>query len=213
MRAHSFIVSACAALAFGAVSASAQDNTVNAAAPQGRPVIAAGTVVQISIVNLISSKVAQPRDMFPIELAEPIKVGDQILVPAGVTGEGEVVDAGDGGFGGAPAKLVLAVRYINVNGERMPLRGASFAEGKSTATSVAVVSAIPVVGLASLFMKGGNIDVPAGTRASAKVSADFVIPPLSATVVNEAESPAIAPASSEQPKLDAIPASADGESP
>jgi hypothetical protein len=177
-----------------------------------QPTIAADTIVDITLVESVSSRIAKPRDSFIIELAEPIKLGEQVLIPSGVRGVGEVVDAGKGGFGGKPGKLVLAARYLDVNGQRLSLRGLKVGVGgKDYSNQVLAVSLVPYLGIASLFMTGGNIEVPAGTRSSAKVSAPFVVPvdpvivppPVVSAVV---ETPPV-PATQPQP-LETTPASA-----
>jgi hypothetical protein len=140
-------------------------------------IVHAGTLVHVVMVDAVSSKTAKRDDMFTLRLVEPIMAGDQILVPAGPTGEGQVVDAGRGGFGGKQGKLVLAARNLSVDGQRIALNGMTFGVGgKDTSGDVLAVSLIPYVGLASLFMTGGDIDVPAGARATAKVAVDFVAP-------------------------------------
>jgi hypothetical protein len=144
-----------------------------------------GTVVELAFVDPISSKTAKQGETFALKLALPIKDRDAVLVPAGALGQGEVIDAGKGGFGGKPGKLVLAARFLMVDGQQMELRGLKLGVGEDTYDAVLAVSLIPYVGLASLFMTGGNVEIPAGTPAHAKVSADFTIPPAPAAPLSD----------------------------
>jgi hypothetical protein len=45
-----------------------------------------------------------------------------VVAPAGTPGVGEVVHAAHASFGGKAGELILAVRYLELNGTRIPLR-------------------------------------------------------------------------------------------
>jgi hypothetical protein len=92
-------------------------------------------------------------------------------MPAGSVGIGEIVHAERARGMGKPGELILAARYLEVGDRKVPLRGLKLGSmGKDGTTDALVVSFIagPLVG----FMKGGEVEVPAGTRARAIVSAD-----------------------------------------
>jgi hypothetical protein len=139
--------------------------------------IPALTFVDIEIVDPLDSKTNKPNDSFKIKLAEPIEIGGKILVPAGTPGMGEVVHASKARAAGKPGELILAARYLDYNGTRIPLR--SFKYGKSVgknnvdkAAAVAIVVASPL----ALFVVGGQVRIPSGTIANAKTSMDVAIP-------------------------------------
>jgi hypothetical protein len=69
--------------------------------------------VVIQLTDLVSTRTAHAGDTFKIKLAMPIVADGHVVVPAGATGLGQVVDAGRPGFGGKPAKLVLAARKLD----------------------------------------------------------------------------------------------------
>src|ERR1700761_9037111 len=75
-----------------------------------------GTVIDIEITESISTKTCKPEGMFAIRLASPIAVGGKVIIPAGAVGMGQIVDAEPAGALGRPAKLVLAARYLEING-------------------------------------------------------------------------------------------------
>jgi hypothetical protein len=135
-----------------------------------------GTPVVVETIELVSSRFLRTGDSFNLRLAEPLVVNGRTVAPAGAVGEGEVIDAGRPGVGGKPGKLVLAARYIQYAKVRVPLRGFHVAlagrdhSGEALAVSIAV-------GLPGFFVQGGNVDVPAGTRATAKVAQKVVLPP------------------------------------
>lgn len=197
-----------ASLSIGAASAAAaQEATAPApaetAAPvQGSagPVAAAGTQVIIEIAEPISSKVHKVGDTFAIRLASPIVVGSTVVAPAGATGKGQVIDAASAGALGRPAKLVLAARFVEVNGARVPLRAFHLGSaGKDNTNTIMAASFVPYVGVFAGFMKGGEIIIPAGALGQAKLGADLPAapapPPTPAPPTVAPAQPAAAPAS------------------
>ncbi|MFI4973391.1 MAG: hypothetical protein ACHP84_02505 [Caulobacterales bacterium] len=142
-----------------------------------------GTIVEIELVDALSAKVQKPTDKFGIRLSEPLVIDGVVVMRAGALGQGEVIDAAPPGMGGRAAKLILAARYVEQDGVRLPLRSLKLGgSGKgSTGGSIAVAEAgglvfgpLAYVGLA---VKGGNVDLPAGTHATAKVAADLDLAP------------------------------------
>lgn len=137
------------------------------------------TPVLLQITTDINSKTAKIGEMFPIKLAGPIAIDGKLVVDQGITGQGEVVHAAKARAAGKAGELILAARYLDWNGTRIPLRtfkyGPETGESRVTeAVGAAVVIAAPV----ALFIAGGEKQVPAGTMATAKVSADVFIPAL-----------------------------------
>jgi hypothetical protein len=148
-----------------------------APADPGRPHVASGTPVDIEIAETISSKVIKRGDKFALRLAYPIMLDGKVVVPAGVTGVGQVVDVAPSGALGRPAKLLLAARYLDFSGRQIPLRTLQLGRG-GTDNSDAVMAAgfVPYVGLLAMFMHGGEIEIPVGWRAQAKLAADLDAP-------------------------------------
>lgn len=144
--------------------------------------IAALTPVVIVIDAELGSKISKPGDTFPLHLRSPIIVNGVELVPAGTAGMGEVVHSKRAGMSGSPGELILAARYLAIGGQRLPLRSLHLVAGGTdhtrSVTTLAIVSApMPIpVALVGLFMTGGNTVVPAGTVASARTAADFLVP-------------------------------------
>lgn len=137
------------------------------------------TPVKLELLAELSSKVSKSGQTFPIRLAEPIIVAGKFLVPAGATGMGEVVHAKGSGDGGAAGELVLAARYLDVDGQQLRLRSLNLASnGKSntnTANTIGIAGAaspLPI-SIISLLITGGQTVVPKGTVADAKTAAVF----------------------------------------
>lgn len=149
--------------------------------------IPAGTEITIEAAEAIGSKTATKGQSFAIRLAEPILVDGKVAVPTGVPGRGEVVHSEKAKGGGKPGELILAARFLDYGGTRIPLR--SFHASQKGHDRVGDVNAVSflAIGPGGFFIKGGNIEVPAGTRATSKVAEETkVLPPEPETPANPA---------------------------
>jgi hypothetical protein len=157
------------------------------AQPAATPHVPAGSVVDIEVTEVISSKVHKIGDKFALRLAYPILLDGKVVVPTGV---GQVIDAARAGALGRPAKLLLAARYLDFNGAQIKLRTLQLGRvGVDNTGAIMAMSFVPYVGLVSMFMHGGEIEVPVGTRAQAKLVADLDVPPASTDLKSQTEGP------------------------
>jgi len=156
-------------------------------------------LTQVSLVMdaEISSATAKPGDRFRFHVTEDVVQGDAILIPAGSAGEGEVVHAAKSKGGGRAGELVLAARFVTVDGRQVPLR--SFAAGSGKDRSNAALGVAVAVGLWGMLVRGSELVMPAGTPVSAKIAEDVQLP--AATVVAGAADPTLDhPTSAQTPK-------------
>lgn len=130
--------------------------------------IAAGSPIVVSIDATVSSRTAARRDMFPISLVEPIRLGERIIVPAGVAGQGQVVHAARPGFGGRAGELIIAARYLEWQGRRVALRGLRVSSSGRQQVGEAFV-ATAIIPLAGLVITGTSAEVAAGQIAIARL--------------------------------------------
>lgn len=136
--------------------------------PKGHPIV-------ITVEAEIGSKISQSGEVFPIKLAQPVVVDGIEVLPAGIVGEGQVVHAKKGGMAGAAGELVLAARYLDHGGRRIPLRSFKFIEaGDEILTrgkdNVGIASATnAVIGPLGFLIGGGNTVIAPGTAATAKI--------------------------------------------
>jgi hypothetical protein len=137
--------------------------------------VAAGTLIEIEVGEALDSSRHKRGDNFAISLHAPVTVGDALIIPAGTPGVGEVVHAERARGGGKPGELILAARYLELGGRRIPLRGMKLgAVGLDKTQKAMAIGMIPVVGLFS-FVRGGETQIPQGTLASAKLVDAFVL--------------------------------------
>lgn len=142
-----------------------------------------GTAVKIELASPISTKVQKAGDTFAIRLAEPLIVKGRIVVPAGATGVGEIIDASKPGMGGKAAKLVLAADYLNQGRARIPLRALQVTgsgRGYSNTANVVGIGGIGFapLGFVAMAIQGGDVVLPAGTSGMARIAAAITLPSL-----------------------------------
>ena len=158
-----------------AASVTSPAQTVALAAPVLR--LPAGTVVEVELVDQLSSSTNRLADKFAIRLAQAISSDGVEVVAAGAAGQGEVIDAARAGMGGKQGKLIISARYLDLNGRRVRIRGMTFmAAGKSRVDLATGVLLVPYVGIAAVFVQGGEIEIPAGARATVKLAEDVDLP-------------------------------------
>jgi len=177
----------------------AQEPTPAAAAPQAQgaapapaaaPVAACCAVpvrteIEIELLDTINSKDNHNGESFRFRLAAPLTIGGRVVIPAGTPGLGEVVHAARARAMGKAGELILAARYLEFNGARIPLRTLRLGreqgrDNSGTVNTIGLVSAatIPAVSLVAFVIAGGEVRVPAGTRATAQTSTALMLAPV-----------------------------------
>ncbi len=134
-----------------------------------------GTIVELEIAEPLSSKTAQRGQRFKLRLASPLYAGEHMLLPAGTEGIGEVVHADRARAAGKPGELLLAGRSLSGPNGELKLRG--FRLGGSGENRTVAAFWIPL----GFFIRGGQIELPVGARAHAKLAGPHVLTPLPAT--------------------------------
>lgn len=145
-----------------------------APAPSGAMIrVPEGTVVELETVDPLSSKTNRRGDKFAIRLIGALVIDGVEVIPAGTMGVGEVTTVAPAGLGGKAGEMMVLARFLNVDGVQVPLRGFKLgARGRDNAT---VAMFIPYG--AGIFLTGGNVEIPAGTDAQAKVAREIMLPP------------------------------------
>lgn len=174
---------ACAMLATGAATSvlaqatptpAAVPEPAAAIAPDVRPtLLAANTVVELQLVEPISSKTNKPGDFFKLHTLAEVKVGDVVVIPTGAAAVGQVVHAQKAGGGGKAGELILAARYIDTPLGQIKLHSGFGAAGQSrVGASLATSIAFGVIGF---VVKGKEIELPSGFHLLARTSLDTPI--------------------------------------
>lgn len=159
-----------------------------AAAPAPCCRLAAGSVVELQLGESLSSARHKRGDRFALRLSQPLAVAGAEPIPAGTPAVGEVVHGARSRGGGHPGELLIAGRYLEFNGRRIPLRGLSVGHSGRDQINGAMGAAF-VIGPFAMFVRGHEIEIPADTALRAKLAQDLDLP-----VAGTAAAPAPAPA-------------------
>jgi hypothetical protein len=134
-------------------------------------VVPAGTVLTVRLGEAVGSKISQPGQAFSATVATPVELDGKVVIPAGATASGTVVDAKPLGRFKGGARLQLKLISVNINGKDHAIETSSLVrtlkgKGKRTATMIgggAGVGAL-IGGLAG-GGKGAAIGAVAGAGA------------------------------------------------
>lgn len=140
--------------------------------------IPAGTIVALEITESLVSDERKTGDAFGFKLAQPIVLDGVELIPAGTSGVGEIVHAAPARASGKAGELIVAARHLDWQGTRIPLRGTKLG-GAGSDRSGMVAGVAVAAGVFALFIHGGQMQIPAGTAAHAKLAQALPMPPLS----------------------------------
>ena len=135
------------------------------------------TPVYLTVEEALASDKSTIGQSFVITLSRPVQISDGVVIPAGTRGVGEVVHAAKSRAMGKPGELLLAARYLDWNGTRIPLRSFKIGrpQGEDNADTAMFVG-LAVGAVLSPFITGGEVRIPAGAGSWAKVAADVPIP-------------------------------------
>ena len=152
----------------------ADQAAVQAAVRSTDLLIPAKSIVEIEITEPVSSKVNNLGDTFTLKLAEPFLMADRTVLPAGLTGRGEVTHAAKSGWGGKAGELIVNARYVKCGDIRIPLGHFHYAvAGKNNVGGAMATS--QVIPLGQFLVSGHEAIIAAGSRGTAQVSADVTI--------------------------------------
>jgi hypothetical protein len=163
--------------------AAATDSVESTAAPAAPTELKlpALTIVELRVLDEVTSKAALPGQSIRLALARPLYFTPELGLPEGTPVEGVVIHAAKGGMGGKSGELLLGAKKISLSADvEIPLR--SFKLGPARGTNnetLAFASSVAggaIGSVAAMFITGGSAKVPAGMEANAKTSLDTVVP-------------------------------------
>lgn len=138
----------------------------------------ANTPVAIEITEAISSKTSKRGQRFELRLHAPLLLDGVVVVPAGVPGVGEVIHADSARGGGKAGELLLAARYLEYAGVRIPLRGFRVGASGQDHSKAAMATSF-ALGPFAQFIHGGEVEIPAATIAQARIATEIALPTAS----------------------------------
>jgi hypothetical protein len=159
--------------------------TVAPAAAPSAPVapgivrLAEGTEVNLTLNDGLSSATAADGDKFTITTADPIKLADGTIIPAGYHGVGEVSTVERRGMLGKAGQLSVRLDYFTIGETRVHLRANKSQDGKSNQTTTIVLSLL--ISPLFLLMHGKDATIPKGQTIVGYVDGDVgIATPLAA---------------------------------
>jgi hypothetical protein len=132
-------------------------------APVGtEAVLPANTELLVSMNEEVTTKGGKVEEghTFRLSVVHDVKLGDYVVIPKGTPAVGEVTwKTGKGAFGKS-GKMEIAVRYLDMNGRRVPLTGTFRQEGEGN--TAATVAGVIAAGVFAGFITGKSATIPQG---------------------------------------------------
>ncbi|WP_315444131.1 hypothetical protein [Sphingomonas alpina] len=169
-------------------------------------VLRAGTAVPLKMAEALTTKGKKLRVgyRFMLEIAEPVTVNGQIVIPAGSPVTGEVTDVRNKGMWGKSGHINARVLFVRANGRQIRMTGQL--DDKGVTGTAGVVAAIAFVPIAGFFTTGTSAQIPLGAPVNAFIDEDvpvtfadgtpaaMTVPAVAATQANAPATPTVAPA-------------------
>lgn len=143
--------------------------------------IPGNTLVDMELLQEVSTSRSKPDDFFSLVVSEAVLVDGRIAIPAKARAVGQVIDAQKSSVFGQPGKLLITIRYVEFDGQRVPMRLFRPSRGKDHTSEAMAAGCVPLVGLFALFVQGGEVVLPPGTVITGKVARDSAVPLVSVT--------------------------------
>lgn len=170
---------AIALIGLSAAAASAQT-----AVPQPAPlilaaanenVIRAGTEVILRTREELTTKKKKLKVgyRFQMEVAEPLRLNNQIIIPAGTPAIGEVTEVRNKGMWGKSGYINGRAISMRIGDRTIRLNGAF--DDKGVTGTAGVVAAIAFVPIAGFFTTGTSAAIPSGSNVKAFLDEDIVV--------------------------------------
>lgn len=147
--------------------AAAQKVTIANVLP-GHIYIPKKTMLNVELIEPASSKTHKKNQQVEFKTTENLLINGVVVIPKGTIGMGYVYEVQKaGGFGRKGVLRIAGKEIKTLNNVSVPLRKGLEGKGKTDGGAVAVAAAVSLVG--GLFMKGSNINYPAGTDFQVEV--------------------------------------------
>ena len=147
--------------------AAAQKVTIANVMP-GHIYIPKKTMLNVELIEPANSKTHKKNQQVEFKTTENLIINGVVVIPKGTVGMGYVYEVQKaGGFGRKSVLRIAGKEIKTLNNVSVPLRKGLEGKGKTDGGAVAVAATVSLVG--GLFMKGSNINYPAGTDFQVEV--------------------------------------------
>lgn len=159
----------------------------------------ANTEILLELNEELHTSRNEEGDTFRLSVATNVMLGDFVVIPAGTRATGEITWITGKGMFGKSGKMDIALRHIDLNGQRIPIEGTFRQEGEGN--TVATIAGVVLIPVAGLFITGRSGVIPEGRELTAHtVNLLPVSLPAGATIASQpmvAAQPLSAPGASE----------------
>jgi len=139
---------------------------------EAKPVtVPEGTVLTVRLNQAVGSKISNSGDPFSATVAEPVQVGDKVVIPKGSEAGGTITEAAPLGRFKGGARLALRLNSVTINGKKYDVQTtgvAQSAKGKGKRTAAMIgggAGAGALIGALAGGGKGAAIGAVAGAGA------------------------------------------------
>ena len=149
------------------VQTAAVQTSASAAPSAGALILTTGTPITLAVSQEVNSSTHRAGDTFPLTVLNDVRIGDTIVIPRGTPAQGEITwRTGKGAFGKS-GKIEFSLRYIDLNGQRIPVSGdfRQEGEGNTIATGVGIIA----VGVFAGFITGKRARLPVGRELMSQI--------------------------------------------
>lgn len=139
--------------------------------PEVRVRLSKGTPVTVVLDQDLSTNESKVGDTFQVSVAQNVFDGEEIAIPQGTFGVGEVTFVTDNGGFGKPGIIAISLRYLEIDGKRFALDGRYREEGKNKNDETAAT--FFAVGIFAGFIKGKAGGIPMGRELKARTGEEI----------------------------------------
>ncbi len=122
-----------------------------------------GTEIKLRLLTPASSATSRLEDSLRFEVVEDVKIGSVTIIQKSAEAKGRISEVKTNGSFGRSGKLSFSIDSVAaLDGSSLPIR--TIRQLKGDARVGTTVAAVALVGVFGGFVKGKNIDAPAGTE-------------------------------------------------
>jgi hypothetical protein len=138
-------------------------------------VLRTGTKIPLKMAEELTTKGKKLRvgQRFQLEVAEDIRLGESVVIPAGTPATAEITDVRNKGMWGKSGRINAQLLYMRVNGRQIRLTG-SF-DDKGVTGTAGVVAAIAFIPVAGFFTTGTSAKLPLGGAVTGFLDEDVTV--------------------------------------
>ena len=138
-------------------------------------VLRAGTPIALRMSEGLTTdgKKLRVGQRFQLEVAEPVTIGGQVVIPAGSPATGEVTDVRNKGMWGKSGRINARLLFVRANGCQIRLTGK--VDDKGVTGSAGVVASVVLVPVVGFFVTGTSAKLPLGAPVNGFIDEDLPV--------------------------------------